>query len=132
MADDQPKQPDEPEGKKIIVDDDWKSQVEAEKRAMDEKAEAEQTRERAALPPASMSLLITQLATQASLGMGDIENPATGKAEPDLELAKHSIDMLEVLDQKTQGNLDAQEKQILDSMLFQLRMRYVSLTQGAT
>lgn len=128
MGDEQPNTDNEPKDKKIIVDEDWKSHVEEEKQAVEE-AQSEQAK-RTPMPPASMALLITQMATQASLGMGDIENPATGKAEPDLALAKHSIDMLEVLEQKTKGNLDSHEKQLLDAMLFQLRMRYVAVSQG--
>jgi len=132
MADDQPQANDgSAPGKKIIIDEDWKSQVEVEKETLDEKDEAEQELKRGPMPSASLSLLITQLATQASIGLGDVEHPSTGKPEPDPELAKHCIDMLDVLVEKTKGNTDPDEKRLLDTVLFQLRMRYVSMTRGS-
>ena len=122
---------DTPQDKKIIVDEDWKSQVEAEKEAAEHGGEARETQGRGPMPPASLSLLITELAAQASIAFGDVAHPATGKPEVDPELAKHAIDMLDVLERKTQGNLDPNEKQLLDTLLFQLRMRYVGVASPA-
>ena len=60
-----------------------------------------------------------------------MEHPVTGKREVDLELGKHWIDVLGMLQQKTRGNLLSQEKQILEGLLADLRMQYVSLTHSA-
>ena len=64
---------------------------------------------------------------QVRMCLGDIEDPGSGQKQVDLELAKHNIDLLEVLEEKTQGNLSENEKKLLDSVLYELRMRYVQL-----
>ena len=117
---------------KIHVDDDWKSQAQAEKakhaQAGAEKSEkSEKDPERGPLPPANFTLLIISLTTQARMCLGDIEDPEGGQKQVDLELAKHNIDLLGMLGEKTQGNLSEQEKKLLDSVLYELRMRYVQL-----
>ena len=68
------------------------------------------------------------LASQARICLGDIDDPAAKEKQVDLEAAKHHIDLLEMLDLKTKGNLDDQEKKLLDSVLYELRMRYVQLS----
>ena len=117
------KNPDEP---KLHVDADWKAQAQAEK-AAHAKAAKKPAVERGPLPPASFTLLLISLATEVRMFLGDIENPVDGKKQPDLELAKHNIDLLGMLEEKTQGNLSDQEKKLLDSVLYELRMRYVQL-----
>lgn len=117
---------------KIHVDDDWKAQAQAEKNEHAQSAEtsgqqAKQDSERGPLPPASFTLLIISLATQVRICLGDIDNPADGEKQIDLQLAKHNIDLLGMLEEKTQGNLSEQEKKLLDSVLYELRMRYVQL-----
>ncbi len=59
-----------------------------------------------------------------------MEHPVTGKREVDLELGKHWIDILGMLQQKTRGNLLAQEQQVLEGLLADLRMQFVSLTNA--
>ena len=114
---------------KIHVDDDWKARAQAEKEQHSKAAQAadKQDTERGPLPPASFTLLVISLTTQVRICLGDIENPTTGQKQVDLELAKHNIDLLGVLEEKTQGNLSEQEKKLLDSVLYELRMRYVQL-----
>ena len=114
------------EKSKIHVDDDWKAQVQAEKAEHNKTADKEAD-QRGPLPPVSFTLLVISLATQVRMCLGDIENPANGQKEVDLELAKHNIDLLGMLEEKTQGNLSDQEKKLLDSVLYELRMRYVQL-----
>ena len=58
----------------------------------------------------------------------DLDHPITKKKQLDIEAAKHHIDMLEMLDAKTSGNLSDEEKKLLDSVLYELRMRYVQLS----
>ena len=118
--------------KKIIIDEDWKAQVEAEKEAtkQQESAAADQPQQPAdemEMPPASLPLLITTLATQALASMGQIPDPVDGKAIVRLDVARHFIDTLAVLEEKTKGNLTAEEEQMLEGALHQLRMAFVSV-----
>ena len=113
---------------KIIVDDDWKARAQAEKEKLTEEQKAQKSAQRPPLPPPSFTLLVISLVTQIRICFGDIEDPGSGKKTLDLDVAKHNIDMLEMLDEKTRGNLTEQEKQLLDSVLYEVRMRYVQLS----
>ena len=110
----------------LHVDDDWKAQAQAEK-AKHAQASPQEAPERGPLPPANFTLLVISLATQARMCLGDIEDPQSGQKQVDVELAKHNIDLLGMLEEKTKGNLSDQEKKLLDSVLYELRMRYVQL-----
>lgn len=135
---------------KIIIDEDWKSRVEAEKKAAADKAGAEakpsepaaaakeaepaakSTAERPTqLPAATFSFLVTTLATQAMVSLGEAPNPFTGKSELHLPEAKHFIDTLAMLEEKTRGNLTADERGLLDAYLHQLRLAYVEALKPA-
>jgi hypothetical protein len=118
--------------KKIIIDEDWKSQVQAEKEeaAKGRPAAAEQGRPAAAegdvpMPPASLELLLTMLATEALVALGQVPHPATGQLETHRHQAQYLIDLVEVLRTKTQGNLTPGEQQLIDNLLHQLRMAFV-------
>ena len=80
--------------------------------------------------PASFASFMMSIASNAASSLGMMEHPATGKREVDLELGKHWIDILGMLQQKTRGNLLPQEQQILEGLLADLRMQYVSLTNA--
>lgn len=82
--------------------------------------------------PASFLSLIMSLASNAAASLGMMPHPVTGETGVDLKTAKHWIDVLGMLDQKTQGNLDSQEAQVLESLLADLRMQYVSFTSSPT
>jgi hypothetical protein len=82
--------------------------------------------------PASFLSLIMSLASNAAASLGMMPHPVTGETGVDLKTAKHWIDVLGMLEQKTQGNLDPQEAQVIDSLLADLRMQYVSLTNSPT
>ena len=69
--------------------------------------------------------LVLMFQTAAVQQMGKIQNPITKKTERDLNQAKFSIDMLDMIQQKTKGNLSENEKKFLDHVLFELRMNYV-------
>ena len=111
-----------PEEPKIIVDDDWKTQVQKEKEELENAPEDEGTQ---ALPEASFGMLVTTLSTQTLAALGMIPDPVSGKATTNLPMAKHFIDTLGVLEQKTSGNLEDDEKQLLNETLHQLRMAFV-------
>jgi hypothetical protein len=97
--------------------------------------EAELDNAEAELPgaddPASFASFMMSIASNAAASLGMMEHPVTHKREVDLELGKHWIDVLGMLQQKTLGNLLPQEKQILEGLLADLRMQYVSLTHAA-
>lgn len=78
--------------------------------------------------PAGFVNFAMSIASNAASALGMMEHPVTHKREVDLELGKHWIDVLGMLQKKTQGNLSAPEAQILVSWLADLRMQYVSLT----
>jgi len=81
--------------------------------------------------PASFASFMMSIASNAASSLGMMEHPVTGKREVDLELGKHWIEVLGMLQQKTRGNLLPQEQQILEGLLADLRMQYVSLTNAA-
>ena len=82
--------------------------------------------------PASFLSLVMSLASNAAASLGMMPHPVTGETGVDLQTAKHWIDVLGMLDEKTQGNLDQQEAQTLESLLADLRMQYVSFTNSPT
>ena len=134
---------------KIIIDEDYKTQVEREKAELREKSETEddsdsvaQTEEAASgqgddadvppPPPASMSFLVTSLATQAMAALGQIPGEDGNPMPMNLDYAKHFIDLLGVLEEKTKGNLDEAESKFLEDTLHQMRMMFVTLKQQAS
>ncbi len=80
--------------------------------------------------PSSFASFMMSIASNAASSLGMMEHPVTGKREVDLELGKHWIDILGMLQKKTRGNLLPQEQQILEGLLADLRMQYVSLTNA--
>ena len=82
--------------------------------------------------PAGFANFIMSIASNAASSLGMMEHPVTHKREVDLELAKHWIDILGMLERKTKGNLAPQEEKILESLLADLRMQYVSLTSSVS
>lgn len=121
----------DPQEKKIIVDEDWKTQAQTEKENLQRKMEEKQMQPEGAgeLPPASLELLATTLAMQAMVSLGLIPNPITQKAEVQLDQAKHFIDTLQMLYEKTQGNRTEEETAALDNFLLELRMAYVAVAE---
>jgi hypothetical protein len=81
--------------------------------------------------PASFVNFAMSIASNAASALGMMEHPVTHKREVDLELGKHWIDVLGMLQKKTRGNLSLPEAQILEGWLADLRMQFVSLTPAA-
>jgi hypothetical protein len=84
-----------------------------------------------ALAPVNFSTFLLGLSTQALLHLGEIESPLTGKVERDLAAAQHVIDILGLLREKTRNNLEHAEEHLLDSVLYDLRIRYVELVRAS-
>ena len=77
------------------------------------------------MPPASFEMLLTTLATEALMALGQVPHPITGKVEVKRNQAKFLIDTVDVLRQKTAGNLTNSEQQVIDSLLHQMRLVFV-------
>lgn len=157
---------------KLIIDEDWKTQVQREKEELQQKlAESEpdaataqadgdrfensddkptdsaaatnepvaatttkaassNSEKLGAPPPASIMLLVTTLATQAMGAMGLMPDEQGEKLPVNLDFARHFIDMLSVLEEKTKGNLSDDEKVYLTDALHQLRMAFVAVSKN--
>ncbi|MBW2129757.1 MAG: DUF1844 domain-containing protein [Deltaproteobacteria bacterium] len=87
--------------------------------------QAEESEARPPLPEVNFNSLIFSLSSSALLHLGEIADPQTGRKKKDLQLAKHSIDTIAMLKDKTRGNLTEEEERFLDSILTDLRWRYV-------
>lgn len=115
--------PDEP--KKIIVDDDWKAEARREKERLVQEASGP-----AELPPPSLEELVNLIAVQALAAMGLLPGPGGERIPPQVEVAKHFIDMLQLLEDKTRNNLTPEEKRLLDQVLYETRMSFVQAVGG--
>ena len=115
--------------KKIIVDEDWKNQAQKEKEVIAEEEKDQPAKPSPSLPPADFPGLISMLMTQALFSLGVIQMKEGEKREPDFVMAKYNIDMLEVLAEKTKGNLTEEEDKLFEETLSQLKMAFVQLSK---
>ena len=84
------------------------------------------------LPPASFEFLTLSLRTQAEVQLGLLHfGPPEEKPEPDFEMARHSIDLMAVLQEKTRGNLSIEEQRMLENSLTELRFRYIQVLEDS-
>lgn len=81
--------------------------------------------------PASFVSFLMSIASNAASALGMMEHPVTHQRDVDVELGKHWIDVLGMLQKKTNGNLTSQEKRMLEGLLADLRMQYVSLVNSS-
>ncbi|QDU34225.1 hypothetical protein KS4_22900 [Poriferisphaera corsica] len=124
------------ESPKIHIDSDWKAQAQAEKERLSAEAEQKTDTDQGAggmgeMPPANFETLIGTFVTQALFALGAIPDPRTGQPSLSLDLARHNIDMLTVVSDKTKGNLSKEEEETLATTLYELRNRYVQISQAA-
>jgi hypothetical protein len=95
---------------------------------------ARQAYERQAGPPsreeADFETLVLSLSTSAMYQLGLVQDPTGAQIPTDIEAARHTIDILGVLQEKTRGNLTAQEEQLLDQVLYELRLAFVHISGG--
>lgn len=78
-----------------------------------------------AMPQVCFPTFILSLSSSALVHLGEVPDPETGKRMENIVVAKHTIDILAMLEEKTRGNLNAEEAKLLKDMLFELRMKYV-------
>ncbi len=82
-------------------------------------------------PQLSFTAFVLSLASTAAIHFGDLPDPVSGeRAELNLEGATQMIEILALLEQKTRGNLTAEEREMLDQVLYELRMRFVEASGG--
>ncbi len=105
------------------IDESWKETIEKEKETLKKEGKF--------IPPeADFNFFITTFSLQASIALGQIPNPASDKKEEDLPQAKFLIDTLAMLKDKTKGNLSADETNLLENLLYELRMIYINKVKG--
>ncbi|MGD9039807.1 MAG: DUF1844 domain-containing protein [Desulfobacteraceae bacterium] len=130
------------EGKGFVVKDkralDEKGELKEEKQEVRGKVKEEEKikeqpkkeeAERGPLPEVNFNSLIFSLSSSVLLHLGEIADPLSGEKKIDIALAKHTIDTIAMLKQKTQGNLTEEEEKFLDSILTDLRLRYVKAAE---
>jgi hypothetical protein len=86
--------------------------------------------ERPPLPEVNFNSLIFSLSSSAFFNLGEIADPQTGQRQKDLPMAKHSIDIIAMLQEKTKGNLNDEEAKFIDNILAELRIRYVKAVKN--
>ncbi len=122
----------------LHIDSDWKTEAAQEK----ERLAAQEQKEAAAKPAAAAGTgtggeppigivdLINMLAMQAAIGLGGYQGPGGERIPANPPAAKHNIDLLEVVQEKTKGNLSADEEKVLGAVLYELRMNFVQATSA--
>jgi len=129
----------------LHVDNDWKAQAQAEKAKLAEKEKAAKLKQAASgekpgsatgnrpgqIPPADFLTLVSTIATQALFSMGAMPDPQTGQRYTNLDIARHHIDSLGVLEAKTKGNLTEEEATTLATTLYELRSTYVQIANAS-
>ncbi|MBI4972438.1 MAG: DUF1844 domain-containing protein [Candidatus Omnitrophica bacterium] len=107
------------------IDESWKESAQKEKDSLKKEGKF--------VPPEpDFNFFVTTLALQASIFLGLAPNPATNKTEEDLTQAKFIIDTLGMLKEKTKGNLNKDEEDLLEKLLYELRMHYIAKPKETT
>ncbi len=95
---------------------------------VDPEEEGGSTGPNALVPTLAFGTFVLSISTSALVQLGEAPSPETGEPlEPNLTLAQQTIDILDMLREKTHGNLDAEERQLLESVLHDLHMRFVEV-----
>lgn len=81
------------------------------------------------LPPASFEFLVLSLRTQTEMHLGLLNMGEKDQPEPDFRIARHSIDLLSMLQEKTRGNISLEEQRLIENTVTELRFRYVQAMQ---
>ena len=106
------------------VDESWKDSVRKEKETTPERQPAQLATE------SDFLTFVSTLAMQVLMALGEIPNPTNGKSHADLAQAQYLIDVLQILSDKTRGNLSEEETSELKTVLYQLRLKFVQKNQG--
>lgn len=106
------------------IDESWKEKKVTE-------AKIEKTHEEQKMPEADFKFFLTTLGMQAWIALGKIPNPMTQQIEENKNQAKFIIDTLDVLEKKTKGNLSKEEGELLENLLYDLRLNYIDSIKPA-
>ncbi len=122
------------QGEGFIVKDkrafDTEGKVRGEsKKVKEEEVKEEEKKGAAPLPEVNFSSFLLSLSSSTLLHLGEIADPQSGEKKKDLALAKQSIDIIVLLKDKTKGNLTHEEEELLDHLLYDLRMRFVEASK---
>jgi len=115
---------------RIQVDEDWKKSVAEERQRQKQEGEQAAPQDHEEFPEPSIQIFMAGLYTQTLVALGALENPLTGKRETNAREAAYLIDTIAMIQSKTEGNLTPEESSYVQSVLYDLRMRYVDATRG--
>jgi PBP1b-binding outer membrane lipoprotein LpoB len=96
------------------------------KKSEEETAQQSPNNQTAPLPEINFATFILSLSTSSLMHLGEIPNPVNNKIEKNLPLAKQTIDLIDMLSKKTEGNLDKEEEDLVTNLLYDLKLKYVS------
>jgi len=123
MSGDSPKEIDQKK-----VDESWKEQVDKERVAAErgQPGPSASSSHRKETPRRDFGFFLSTLSMQAMIALGEVPHPVTQARQEDLEQARYLIDVLGTLQEKTKGNLTPEETELLEGILYELRMKYVT------
>ena len=101
------------------------SQVQKEAKREGPHAHEDSTEQATSLPEITFINFLLSLSTSAFIQLGEVEDPITQQTDKNLPLAKQTIDLIEMLREKTKGNLTSEEEKLMEHLLYDLKMRYV-------
>ena len=120
----------EPKDKNLHIDSDWKQEAAREKERLSEqeeklRSEGGPSAAGAGPYPATFAELVNLLAMQAAIALGGLQGAGGERIPPNPVAARHYVDLLEILEKKTEGNLTEDEQRMLRAVLYELRMQFV-------
>lgn len=113
--------------RRVSANPDEAAPTDEEKRAA---AQAAEQVDDEGVPPIDFNTFVLSLSASAAMHLGLAPNPMTGTTEVSLPLARQTIDLLAVLEDKTEGNLTGEEERLLSQVLYDLRMQYVAASKA--
>ncbi|MEE8300157.1 MAG: DUF1844 domain-containing protein [Desulfatiglandales bacterium] len=117
------------EGKVRDESKEAKEEATKEEATKEEEVKEEEKQGAAPLPEVNLSSFLLSLSSSTLLHLGEIADPQSGEKNKDLALAKQSIDIIGLLKDKTKGNLTHEEEELLEHLLYDLRMRFVEASK---
>lgn len=115
---------------KIHIDSDWKEEAQRDKERLAEEEKDSAASETGPLPQPTLADLLNMIAMPAVMAIGGYRTPEGKVLPPDLNLAKYHIDVLELVEEKTKGNVTDEEAKMLSSTLHQLRAQFTMVASG--
>src|SRR3990167_6597451 len=108
-----------------ISDEEKMQDSDIKKHKSEEKNGSSSKKRESPIPEINFATFILSLSSSAMLHFGDIEDPVSGRKERNLTIAKQTIDMIDMLREKTKGNLTKDEEGLMENILYELKIRYV-------